>query len=391
MATRIMSKSKFVPRTKVLEIPGTKQSLFNHQLLVSTGVPSFDNLLGGGVAVGSVVLVEEDSYGQYSELLLKYFLSEAVVTGQCIVLAGPQVTTHSLLKELPKPVLADLPMQRPHLLETDEMKIAWRYQHLNRHESSGQAVKFGHYYDLSETMDADLLTSTDVTFINTIPPHHRHLHEFPAGLEPTNAETSTCLQCVLLRIQQRIRDGQFGTQDQPDKHNILRIAVPSLGSPLWGDLKTSESDGVLSIVDTELPRFLLALRALLRSAFAVAMVTVPSLLMEDSTFLHKMERLCDSVVHLESFAGSSRSENPLYKEYHGLFHVKQLPKLNAIRCHMPDTSDWAFKLRRKKFAIEKLHLPPDLSETVSRSESRSVPTGKSTMGCAGTGNNLLDF
>lgn len=33
---------------------------------------------------------------------------------------------------------------------------------------------------------------------------------------------------------------------------------------------------------------------------------------------------------------------------------------------MPETLDLAFKLKRKALVIEKLHLPPDLSETVSR-------------------------
>uniref|UniRef100_A0A0L8GRB1 Uncharacterized protein n=1 Tax=Octopus bimaculoides TaxID=37653 RepID=A0A0L8GRB1_OCTBM len=46
MATASFSKNKSSQRSRVLQIPGTKPSLFNHQLLVSSGVPSFDNLLG---------------------------------------------------------------------------------------------------------------------------------------------------------------------------------------------------------------------------------------------------------------------------------------------------------------------------------------------------------
>ncbi|CAI9740666.1 complex 4-like [Octopus vulgaris] len=386
MATASFSKNKSSQRSRVLQIPGTKPSLFNHQLLVSSGVPSFDNLLGGGIAVGSLVLIEEDTFGHYGQLLLKYFLSEAVMTGQSILLAGTEGHPQSVLKELPKPIVDDVTPAQSNMMQTDEMKIAWRYQHLNKYQSNPTAVKFGHYYDLSQYMDEDLVSSADVTLITSQQLSQQHLHEEPPGIEPTNLEMSACLQSLLLNIQQHIQDGQFGTQDQPEKHNVLRIAIPSLGSPLWGNLKTSESDGLLSIVDTDLLRFLLALRAILRSSFAVCMVTVPSLIMEDANFIHKIERLCDTVVHLESFAGSSRSENPLYKEYHGLFHVKQLPKLNAIKCQMPDTTDWAFKLRRKKFVIEKLHLPPDLSETVSRSESRP-----GTMGCGSTGHRHLDF
>ena len=37
----------------MLQISGAKPSLYNNQLLVSTGVPSLDQLLGGGLAVGT--------------------------------------------------------------------------------------------------------------------------------------------------------------------------------------------------------------------------------------------------------------------------------------------------------------------------------------------------
>ena len=39
----------------------------------------------------------------------------------------------------------------------------------------------------------------------------------------------------------------------------------------------------------------------------------------------------------------------------GLLHVVKLPHLNALTCHQLNTTDLAFKLRRKKFTIE-VHL-----------------------------------
>jgi len=50
-------QKKGVP--KFPAIPGTKPSLYNFQLLSSTGIPALDNLLGGGLPVGSLVLVED--------------------------------------------------------------------------------------------------------------------------------------------------------------------------------------------------------------------------------------------------------------------------------------------------------------------------------------------
>ena len=103
--------------------------------------------------------------------------------------------------------------------------------------------------------------------------------------------------------------------------------------------------------------------------------------------MRRLERLCDAAVRVESFAGSEKEQNPLYKEYHGkhwwtshiiivvllskcyafvahvfigLFHLVKLPRLNSLASYLPETLDLAFKLRRKKFSIEVSHvtLPP---------------------------------
>ncbi len=56
----------------------------------------------------------------------------------------------------------------------------------------------------------------------------------------------------------------------PTQSGILRVGVQSMGSPLWLD----EGD------DPSLPQFLHALRGLLRKAHAVAVLTVPTHLMQ---------------------------------------------------------------------------------------------------------------
>ena len=74
--------------------------------------------------------------------------------------------------------------------------------------------------------------------------------------------------------------------------------------------------------------------------------------LQDIGYVRRIERLSDAAVRLESFAGSDQEQNPLYREYHGLFHLQSLPRLNSLACHLPETLDLAFKLKRKKFSIE---------------------------------------
>ena len=39
--------------------------------------------------------------------------------------------------------------------------------------------------------------------------------------------------------------------------------------------------------------------------------------LQDPALTRRVERLCDTVVKLESFVGSENETNPVYKDYHG--------------------------------------------------------------------------
>ena len=375
MATSFRKKS----RGKVIQVPGAKPSLYNNQLLVSTGIPSLDHLLGGGLAVGTVLLVEEDKYGSYARLMLKYFCAEAVMTGHSLLLSSCDTDPNTLLSDLPAPIVDD-PVDQSEAPGSgdDQMKIAWRYRHLPRFQSSPTAIKFGHYYDLTKTMPEDLVQTINMSKISG-----RQLGERFEGFPQNRAKYSDLLQ----KIEDQISSGKFSTTDTPDKRNILRIGIHSLGSPLWGENGGQTSNDAH---DPSLPRFLLGLRAILRTSFAVCVVTVPTHLFYEKGFEKRVENMCDTVVHVDSFVGSDREKNPAYKEYHGLFNIKKLPTLNSIVCHMPESFDLAFKLRRKKLTIEKLHLPPELSETANRSQEDPIMKLKQDSSC-GTGKSKLDF
>lgn len=82
-----------------------------------------------------------------------------------------------------------------------------------------------------------------------------------------------------------------------------------------------------------------------------------------------------SIVHNEA----SYTQN-----YHGFFYVHKLPVLNSLL--PPSTklsvlsaggsNDLAFKLRRKRFAIETFHLPPEGGVSERRTEPRKSGEAK---------------
>lgn len=94
---------------------------------------------------------------------------------------------------------------------------------------------------------------------------------------------------------------------------------------------------------------------------------------------------------MESFAGSDKETNPAFKEYHGLLYIRKLAAVNALAAHSPETHDLAFKLRRKRFVIEKLHLPPELQESDAREGGEDAENVLSSMACGSSSKKLLDF
>ncbi|XP_022781811.1 elongator complex protein 4-like isoform X3 [Stylophora pistillata] len=389
MATSFKKKSG---RGRAVYPPGTRPSLHNNQLLVSSGVPSMDNVIGGGIAVGTVFMVE-DTYGSYARQLSKYFLAEGVISGHSIFLASAEPEPNNILMDLPQQVDNKESKSSAHSAHepgegsspNQSMKIAWRYQNQPKFESSPSSGTFGHYYDLTRVMDKTKLSSVPIqTFIVT-----SEIAKCLNCTEERKTGESNVYRTLIARINSAIKEGGFTTADKGlENRTILRIVLHGLGSPLWGEEEHTGNE-----INPTLTRFLFQLRATLRSSFAVCFVTVPThLFQQDPALTRRVERFCDTVVKLESFTGSENETNPVYKDYHGLFHIVRLPRLNSLVCHMPDSFDLAFKLRRKKMTIEKLHLPPELSETANRTQEDSVRGKPGSLSCQSmVTKNRLDF
>ncbi|KAM8939994.1 elongator complex protein 4 isoform 2-T2 [Pelodytes ibericus] len=386
-------------RGKLPAIRGTRPSVHNGQLLLSSGVPSLDHILGGGLAVGTLLLIEEDMYSTYSNLLLKYFLAEGVVNGHEVYVASASEDPTHILKDLPAPLTDEIPKlsasktekQAPGTAEDnpESMKIAWRYQNMPKVQSvPTSSSRFGNYYDISKTMSPEMLqTVNSYTF---------HVSDAMPFLQTQSmgCELACDYHQLLESIQRVVHEGGYDGSNPQQKRqkNILRIGIQSLGSVLWGDdiCSNHRPQNLHSLT-----RFLYALRGLLRTSLTTCVITVPEHLFQSKAITARVRNLSDTVVGLESFSGSERETNPLYKEYHGLLHVHQIPRLNTLISDVSDTKDLAFKLKRKLFVIERLHLPPDLSDTVSRLSKQDLAGSakllSSGCGTAAVGKKHLDF
>ena len=365
---------------------GTKVSLHNNQLLISSGVPSLDSLLGGGLAVGTVLLVEEDTHACYANTLLKCFLAEGVASRHSLFLGTAARDPHENWKNLPCAVddvnetEASSSAKLPHEGDSS-MQIAWRYENMPKVESNPTAVKFGHFFDFTKNVDVAKVNKTSKYEYRS---RDNWSVEAEMSISCSRSLLNSEYQNLLNSIKKVIEEnGHCTSNKELSDRTILRIAIQSLESPLW----CNRDDD-----DVSLTLFLYYLRAILRTSYGVCLITLPSHINQNPAFLSRVERLCDTVVRLESFAGSEKETNPTFKDYHGLFHIVRLPRLNSLTCYMPETLDLAFKLRRRKFVIEKLHLPPDVVETTSERQKDPLSKIPGSYGCgASLGGSKLDF
>lgn len=304
------------------------------QEYVPTGIASLDSILSNGYPLGGLILLEEDEFQVYSETFLKYFLAEGIANDDYIFLASKDTSPLALLREVPSPVkhkeeVSEVPF--------DELKIAWRYQNNAAVKSSptSHKISFSHEFDFNSKINKDILSS------NTI-------HLWPKDHSAMSRESFLNEICVVMSS----KNLWSGQESQNPSRKILRVCVSSMGSPFWGDEN-------IPVFET-----LLKLRTVIHNSSSVALVSIPSLLLDKLT-LNRCEQVSDIVISLKSLANN---RNKQYNEYSGLLTLLKISPVNSLSIHVPDDSDWGFKLKKKKLIIEKLHLPPESSLTEQREQ-----------------------
>jgi len=206
------------------------------------------------------LFAEEDKYGFYAKIVLKYFMAEGVVVSQPVMIASQDVEPSQFVSGLPA-VVEDSKERTKTTNNVDEpMKIAWRYQNMKVVDATPTGGQiFGHYYDLTKPMQQDILERADI----------KQWQNNEETLDKNNKFKNAAYTDLLCTIERTLRDGQhFLFEALNEKTKILRIAIHSLGSRLW--LSDTEKDS-----NCDLLKFLYCFRALLRQSYAVGIVTIP--------------------------------------------------------------------------------------------------------------------
>ncbi|KIP12449.1 hypothetical protein PHLGIDRAFT_56188, partial [Phlebiopsis gigantea 11061_1 CR5-6] len=355
-----MSSFKRKTSTKQGENPsGTKLLPGSSSVLIaSTGIPSLDDILGGGLPLTCLqVILAPDAHTGYGELVQKYFLSQGLASGQdiCVIHDHPRNFVEGSMW---------LPVSSAHAADDDQeektegddakIKIAWRYEQMKKFQttvtSSDQSGdNFHKVFDLTSKMPAlvidNAVAKKQLTFLD-IP----SLEERP-----------------IRRVLEQINELLGPEETEPSVRKPLRICVPSFGAPVWGDVEPKD-----------LCYFLYTLRSMLqRHRHACASVSLPSYLSEESWggpgWINKLGWFSDACISLSAFSANP-SLSAIFPSYHGFVHIHSLPaplalvppsdKYSSLRgLSSSGENNLAFKCMRKRLVFETLHL--DLEGGVS--------------------------
>jgi elongator complex protein 4 len=84
-----------------LSLKGAKISAYNSEYLVSSGIPSFDDVVGGGgIPIHTLTMLKGDQTG-YAQLMLKFFFAQGLASQQPVMFVSPEDDPEAFVRELP--------------------------------------------------------------------------------------------------------------------------------------------------------------------------------------------------------------------------------------------------------------------------------------------------
>lgn len=121
---------------------GSRPSAFSASTYVtSSGIPSLDDILGGGLPLSTSFLVlAPDAHSAYGDLVLKYFVAQGLACGQrvCVVSADSQNFLEQCMW-LPKSTTDGVHAgadDEDQIGRDDKIKIAWRYEQMKQFQTT---------------------------------------------------------------------------------------------------------------------------------------------------------------------------------------------------------------------------------------------------------------
>ncbi|KAG8785844.1 hypothetical protein FRB91_000696 [Serendipita sp. 411] len=352
-------------------------------LQVSTGIPSLDDLLGGGLPLGQVLLVlAPDYHSSWGELVARYFIAQGLSSEHHLLVSDHKPSRlasgcmwYPTSRGQAMSESENQEIESNEQAQDDKVKIAWRYEQLRQFKTTVETTE-SRTEDYCHTFD--LATTVSSTVIQKAIDDGRLVYY--EGENDANADTPTAF---LQRLPDITGNGQRIKLP-------TRICINDFGGYHWGEARPSD-----------LLHFLLRLRSSIRNTTACALLTLPAQLSNPDYAPHwitKLSYLSDGCI---SFKGITSDPilGPTFPSYSGLLTVHSTPSphtlldpsrrfsqlrglntasstsTNIIGEAGNGENNLAFKCMRKRFVVETLHL--DVEGGVG--ERRTTPSAASAV------------
>lgn len=309
---------------KQIKLSGVKPWL-NGCHLISTGQKDFDQIQGGGMPLGSIVLLVKDRYTNYSQVLIKYFISEGLSSKQKVFYTSNEKETYQkeFIKNLPENstlMSQSTPAKAEEKSDVDStLQIAWQYKkYLTK---TNNPTQFCNSYNLSHQIQPELLESAQL-----------HYYTFE--------ETNT-IKSLYHQIKSQIEDNTI----------VTRIIIRNLELLLIDNMN-------------DFITFVISLHSLIFNKPTVVLIELDQNIISSNQVLNSIENQCDGVFHIESFACTDiKKRNPEFGDCDGAFRIIRLSHPNSLSTPPLKANIYGIKCGIKQLRLELLHLPPEDSRT----------------------------
>lgn len=352
---RTSSFSRKVSDAPASSVPGLKYGP-NATIFLSSGIPDFDRILGGGFPLGSLVMIMEDTEAPHHMLLLRTFMSQGLVHNQPVLYASPSKDPRAFLGTLPSTLVSK--DEKSHSSDAEQgLRIAWQYKRYPGENKSHteERDEYCSDFDLRKPIEKHLIMGNRV-------------------------ECVSLLDCSSL-AEVRESCSKFVSQLPRYDGNITsagRIAIQSFCAP---QCKYYDKEW-------DMLSFVRSLKSMVRSSNAVTFLTFPASLVSPSVS-KRLQHLADTLLSVKAIPDEDKELASLltgYQDMLGLLSIHKVARFNTQVPVILDATTYSIKLqKRRSLVLECLNQAP-----VDGSSGSSY--GTSSGSCSGSSKTgALDF
>jgi len=364
-----------------------KTSKVKNKNYISSGNLFLDKITGG-LSLGTLVLLVEDTPSSIYEGFLKYYIAEGIVNSQkTFFYYNNETIFNNIIKNLPyKSTQVESILNAKSVKDTksSEMKIAWRYENIKYSNVLEDIIKSTNYiFDLSRQLQDVYISdkNKDILVKKFIEPsdliENNNKNNIFNNKETQNQNTNrnfSSLDYLASISQNIIKDYQEYTTDlQEDEVKIARFAIANL----FYDDVYANSDKNTSLSDEYIARLkaqLSVLKNIIRSINGVAFITVSREFLNSEIF-KILFYYCDYVFTLKSFILDPQK----LEDYDGLFYINKLPKACTMKSDELETDTFGVIIEKRKIVIEKIDIGVEIDRNTKVKE-KDLPASQAICG-----------